>query len=153
MGLNIWKERDELRAQLTEAEVQYQSLLREFERHRRHSRTELESADSRARVQAAAAFLPVYDQLTLALQAQGASEDFMNGVRMTLKTFLHVLEGMGIHSMESLGKKFDPQFHEAVDHTEQEGAESDDIIDVIREGFFCPDDGAVVRHAMVRVAK
>jgi len=153
MGLNIWKERDELRAQLTEAEVQYQSLLREFERHRRHSRTELESADNRARAQAAAAFLPVYDQLTLALQAQGATDEFMNGVRMTLNQFLHVLEGMNIHPMDSLGKKFDPQFHEAVDHAEQEGAESDDIIEVIREGFFRPTDGAVIRHAMVRVAK
>lgn len=153
MGLNVWKERDELRAQLTEAEVQYQSLLREFERHRRHSRTELESADNRASAQAAAAFLPVYDQLTLALQAQGATDEFMNGVQMTLKTFLHVLEGMDIRPMESLGKKFDPQYHEAVDHAEQEGAESDDIIEVVREGFFRLADGSVIRHAMVRVAK
>lgn len=153
MGLNVWKERDELRAQLTEAEAQCQSLLREFERHRRHSRTELESADSRACAQAAAAFLPVYDQLTLALQAEGATEEYASGIRMTLKEFLHVLEGMDIHPMESLGKKFDPQFHEAVDHAEHEGAESDDIIEVIREGFFRPTDGAIIRHAMVRVAK
>lgn len=153
MGLNVWKERDELRAQLTESEVRYQSLLREFERHRRNSRAEAESVDRRADIRAAAAFLPVYDQLTLALQAQGAPEEFLAGVRMTLNEFLRVLEGMGIQPMDSLGKKFDPQFHEAVDHAQQDGSESDDIIGVIREGFFCTGDGAVVRHAMVRVAK
>lgn len=153
MGLNIWKERDELRAQLTEAEAQYQALLREFDRHRRHSRTELESADSRACMQAAAEFLPVYDQLTLALQAEGATEEYSSGIRMTLKAFLHVLDGMDIQPMDSLGKPFNPQFHEAVDHVEQEGADSDSIIEVIREGFFRTTDGAIVRHAMVRVAK
>ena len=62
-------------------------------------------------------------------------------------------EGMDIRPMESLGKKFDPQYHEAVDHAEQEGAESDDIIEVVREGFFRLADGSVIRHAMVRVAK
>lgn len=153
MGLNIWKERDELRAQLEDAQAQYQSLLVEFERHRRHSRTELQNSDQRARIQAAAAFLPVYDQLLLALQADGASESYRSGIRMTLNQFMRSLDGMGIQSMESLGKKFDPQYHEAVDHAEVPGAESDVIIEVIREGFFCISDGAIVRHAMVRVAK
>lgn len=153
MGLNVWKERDELRTQLTESEVRCQNLMREFDRHRRHSRAELESADKRAQLAAAAAFLPVYDQLTLALQAQGASEEFLTGVRMTLNQFLHVLEGMGIRAMESLGAAFDPNLHEAVDHAECKGAESDHVIEVIREGFIRTEDGAVVRHAMVRVAK
>ena len=153
MGLNVWKERDELRAQLTESEVQYQNLFREFERHRRNSRAEIQSADRRAGIRAAAAFLPVYDQLTLAVQAQGAPEEFLAGVRMTLSEFLRTLEGMGIVPMDSLGKKFDPQFHEAVDHAECEDAESDDIIETVREGFICTDDNSVVRHAMVRVAK
>ena len=153
MGLNVWKERDKLRAQLTESEVRYQNLMREFDRHRRHSRAELDSADKRAQMSAAAAFLPVYDQLTLALQAQGATEEFLTGVRMTLNQYLQVLSGMGICSMESLGKTFDPNLHEAVDHAECEGAESDQIIEVIREGFIRTEDSAVVRHAMVRVAK
>ena len=153
MGLNVWKERDELRAQLEDAQAQFQSLQVEFERHRRHSRTDLQNADQRARIQVAAAFLPVYDQLLLALQADGASESFRSGIRMTLNQFMRSLDGMGIQSMESLGKKFDPQYHEAVDHTETPGAESDTITEVLREGFFCTDDGAVVRHAMVCVAK
>lgn len=153
MGLNIWKERDELRARLTEAEAQQQNLLREFERHRRHARADLEAADARADIRTAAAFLPVYDQLSLALQAQGASEEFLSGVRMTLKQFLQVLEGMDIHSMESAGKPFDPQYHEAVDHAEHPDAESGAVFEVVREGFFRASDGAIVRHAMVRVAK
>lgn len=153
MGLNVWKERDELRAQLAESEARCQSLLREFERHRRHAREEAESADRRADIRAASAFLPVYDQLLLAAQAQGAPEEFLAGVRMTLSEFLRVLEGMGIAPMDSLGKAFDPQLHEAVDHTEYEGAQPDEIIGVIREGFLCTNDSAIVRHAMVRVAK
>lgn len=153
MGLNIWKERDELRAQLTESEARCQTLLREFERHRRNSRAEIEASDRRAMNRAAAAFLPVYDQLTLAAQAQGAPEEFLAGVRMTLSEFLRTLEGMGIQPMDSCGKPFDPQFHEAVDHAECEGAEPDTVIETVREGFFCAEDGAVVRHAMVRVAK
>ena len=153
MGLNVWKERDELRAQLAESEAQYQTLFREFERHRRHSRAEAESADRRADIRAAAAFLPVYDQLTLALQAQGAPEEFLAGVRMTRNEFLRVMEGMGIVPMDSIGRKFDPQYHEAADCAEFEGVEPDTIAEVIREGFICTDGSTVVRHAMVRVAR
>ena len=52
MGLNVWKERDALRAQLDESEARVQSLLKEFDRHRRHSREELETADRRASIRA-----------------------------------------------------------------------------------------------------
>lgn len=153
MGLNVWKERDELRAGLEKSEARVESLLKEFERYRRHSREELESADRRARVDAAAAFLPVYDQLQLALSAQGASEAFLTGVRMTLSELLRVFQTSGIQPMDCLGKPFDPQFHEAVEHIEQPDAESGIIIEVLRDGFFSEAEGLVVRHAMVRVAR
>ncbi|MDO4355339.1 MAG: nucleotide exchange factor GrpE [Clostridia bacterium] len=153
MGLNIWRERDELRAQLEESEARAQSLLKEFDRHRRHARDELESADRRARIQATAAFLPVYDQLALALSAEGASEAFLSGVRMTQQQFLRVLREADIQRMDCLGKPFDPRFHEAVEHVEQPDAESGIVVEVLREGFFSEAEGMVVRHAMVKVAK
>ena len=153
MGLNVWKERDALRAQLHESEARVQSLLKEFDRHRRHSREELETADRRASVRAAAAFLPVYDQLVLALNAEGASEAFLSGVRMTQQQLLRVLKDADVQPMDCLGKPFDPRFHEAMDHVSHPDAESGVIVEVLREGFFSETEGVVVRHALVNVAR
>lgn len=91
------------------------------------------SADERARREKAdfiAALLPVGDNLQLAILAaeQGGSlQSLLDGVRGTLSSFEGALLASGVEPVESVGKPFDPEMHEAVDTTEVE-AEHDGIV-------------------------
>ena len=58
--------------------------------------------------------------------------------------------GIGVVPMDSLGKCFNPDYHEAVEHVEDPAKRQDEIVQVIQTGFTM--DEAVIRHAKVIVA-
>jgi molecular chaperone GrpE len=97
--------------------------------------------------------LNIIDELELAIHSGENTENtqaLLEGVKMTLKKLYSILGEEGMTQIESVGKCFDPEFHEVVmkvpNHNHKEG----EIIEEIRKGFLFKKK--VIRQSMVRVA-
>ena len=69
---------------------------------------------------------------------------------MTMNQLKDVLNKLGIVEIPSLGEKFDPNYHNAVMHVDDDSVEDNTIVEVFQAGFKTGDK--VVRFAMVKVA-
>jgi len=66
------------------------------------------------------------------------------------KQFVKTLDDMGVKPIEAVGKPFDPNFHNAVMHVEDEEAGENIVVEEFQKGYTYKD--FVVRHSMVKVA-
>ena len=97
--------------------------------------------------------LPVIDNFERGLasipeDAKGSA--FANGMEMIYKQLLKNLEDAGVKPSEALGQPFDPNFHNAVMHIEDEKFGENIISQELQKGYMYRD--SVVRHSMVQVA-
>ncbi len=98
--------------------------------------------------------LPVIDNLERAVEHAGKGEEaraITEGVVLTLNGFLKVLEKFDVSRVEALGKKFDPNLHEAVFQEEKSDVEPGTVIGEFQKGYVM--DGRLLRPSMVSVAK
>ena len=140
----------ELEEKLAQQEKQYQYLAAEYDNFRRRSAKEKTEAYSKAKGDAALAFLPVYDNLQRALAAPCTDAAYAKGVEMTMNQLRQVLASLGIEEIPALGEKFDPNLHNAVMHVEDDSVEESTVVEVFQTGFKMGDK--VIRFSMVKVA-
>ena len=131
-------------------EDKYLRLAAEYENYRRRTAKEKEAIWADAKGDAAAAFLPVYDNLERALKQETADEAYAKGVQMIMTQFKTTLEKLGIQEIPALGETFDPNLHNAVMHIEDENLGENVVAEVFQTGFQTGDK--IIRHAMVKVA-
>ena len=139
-----------LKTQLAQQEDKYLRLAAEYENYRRRTTKEKEAIWSDAKGDAAAAFLPVYDNLERALKQETADEAYKKGVEMTMNQLKTVLEKLGITEIPAVGQTFDPNLHNAVMHIENEELGENVVSEVFQAGFQLGEK--VIRFAMVQVA-
>lgn len=72
------------------------------------------------------------------------------GIEMTLRQFTEILNDMDVKEIEAQEKKFDPNFHLAVAHIEDELYEPNTVIEVLQKGYIHKDK--VIRYSTVKVA-
>jgi molecular chaperone GrpE len=137
-------------AALAEKEKEYLYLRAEYDNFRRRSAKEKTEAYSSAKADAALKFLPVYDNLERALAHGSQDEAFLKGVEMTMNQLKQVLESLDIHPIDAVGQPFDPKFHNAVMHVEDESLGENVVAQCFQTGFLMGDK--VIRFAMVQVA-
>ena len=97
--------------------------------------------------------LPVIDNFERGLSAPPADESakaFVDGMDMIYKQLLKTLEESGVKAIEAVGQEFDPNFHNAVMHVEDESVGENVIVEEFQKGYLYRD--SVVRHSMVKVA-
>ena len=97
--------------------------------------------------------LPVIDNFERGLGAvpEDKKEDsFVTGMEMIYKQIMTTLEGVGVKPIEAVGKEFNPDFHNAVMHVEDEEVGENIIVEEFQKGYTYRD--GVVRHSMVKVA-
>ncbi|MBQ3090702.1 MAG: nucleotide exchange factor GrpE [Oscillospiraceae bacterium] len=140
----------EARAALAAKEDQLLRLAAEYDNFRRRSAKEKTEAYSKAKADAALAFLPVYDNLERALKQGTEDTAFLKGVEMTMTQLLNVLASLDIKPIEALGQSFDPNFHNAVMHVEDPSLGENVVAQVFQTGFTMGDK--VIRFSMVQVA-
>lgn len=127
----------------------------EFENYKK--RTAREMADFRkfANESFVKAVLPVVDNLDRAIESSGNNEhtnsSVVEGVSMTLKEILRVFEQFSVKPFESLGKAFDPSFHQAMHQEETEEHPDNTVIREFQKGYMIHD--RLLRPAMVVVSK
>jgi molecular chaperone GrpE len=98
--------------------------------------------------------IPVLDNLEMALEHASGTGDVKaigEGVKLTANQFLKVLEKSGVERIEALGKKFDPNLHEALYQEERDDVESDTVVSEVQKGYVL--NGRVVRPSRVSVSK
>ena len=94
--------------------------------------------------------LPVVDNFERGLAQAPEGDAFADGMKMIYKQLMTTLEGLGVEVIEAVGKEFDPDFHNAVMHVEDEEAGENMVVEELQKGYTYK--GFVVRHSMVKVA-
>ena len=97
--------------------------------------------------------LPVVDNFERGLDAvpeEKKEDPFIQGMEKVYKQFMTVLESVEVKPIEALGNQFDPNFHNAVMHVEDENFGENEVAEEFQKGYMYRD--SVVRHSMVKVA-
>ncbi len=141
---------EEVKKALEQKEKDYLYLRAEYDNFRRRSVKEKSDAYSKAKADAAVAFLPVYDNLERALQQGTEDEAFLKGVEMTMTQLKQVLEKLDIKPIECVGQPFDPNLHNAVMHVDDPDLGENVVKTCFQTGFIMGEK--VIRFAMVQVA-
>ncbi len=97
--------------------------------------------------------LPVVDNFERGLEAVPEEEKatpFAEGMEKIYKQLMTTLESIGVRPIEAVGKEFDPDFHNAVMHVEDEELGENMVAEEFQKGYTYRD--SVVRHSMVKVA-
>ena len=149
------------RKQLEEAEAKreehFQLALRtqaEMENVRRRAERDVAQARAFALEKFVDELVPVVDSLEHAIKAADAATDhkaIAEGVHLTERLFVGVLEKFGVVQLNPKGQSFDPQLHEAMTMIEIPGAEPNSVVDVFQKGYQL--NGRLVRPARVVVAR
>ena len=142
---------DEWKAKFDELNDRYLRMAAEYDNFRKRSQREREQAYTDAVSRAVTALLPTYDNLERAIKAETADAEYKKGVEMTMTQLTESLKGLNVTVIEaSAGTTFDPNFHNAVMHVEDEALGENVVAEVFQQGFQIGDK--VIRHAMVKVA-
>ena len=139
----------DLKAELDTLNDKYLRICAEYDNFRKRSQKEKDSLYGDVKAETLKKFLPVYDNLVRALAQSTEDEAYRRGVEMIMNQFNVTMEKLGVTEIECLGKKFDPAFHNAVMHVEDEEKGENEIVEVFQKGFMMGDK--VIRFAMVKV--
>jgi len=145
-----------LKKSLEELNDKYLRLYAEFENYKKISARSREELVKYANEDLIKDILTVIDHLELAIQHarqdnSGNAKALIDGVDLTLKELMNVLEKYGLKPIDSLGKPFDPSVHHAMSQIETTEAEENTIVKEFRKGYTLKD--RVIRAALVGVAK
>ncbi|MBR2453061.1 MAG: nucleotide exchange factor GrpE [Clostridia bacterium] len=136
-----------------EVEALKDKMLRhaaEFDNFKKRTAKEREDIFSMAVCDTVTKILPVKDNLERAIMADDSEGGFKDGVKMILKQLDDALIDLGVEKIKTVGEEFNPEFHNAVMHEENEEFGENTISEELMSGYTCK--GKVVRFAMVKVA-
>jgi molecular chaperone GrpE len=152
----LQKELDETRRKAEEYLDGWQRSRAEFTNYKKRVERDQSQTYQQAAGSVILRFICVLDDMERALKhppQRGDGAAWAHGIELIRRKFVNILENEGIKPIDALGKKFDPNFHEAVttEVVEGEAFVSGQIIEVLQQGYMLND--RVLRPAMVRVAQ
>ena len=131
----------------------YQRLMAEFENARKRMTKESVQKYDMGAKDVLEKLLPVVDNFERGLAAVSEEEKespFVQGVEAIYKQLMTTLESIGVAPMNAEGKEFNPDFHNAVMHVEDEAFEENVVAEELQKGYMYKE--TVLRHSMVKVA-
>lgn len=143
------KTKKQLESELKERGEEILRLKAEFENYRKHLDRERETFTFLANEQLIRQLLDVLDNFERALPLI-KDEKAIEGITLIYGQLKKVLEGAGLRRIESLGRRFDPYYHEALLREESE-KEDETILEELQPGYMLRDK--VIRHSKVKIAK
>lgn len=135
----------ELEAKNAELNDKYLRVVAEYDNFRKRCIKEKDEIYSNAYIDAIKSILPIIDDMERAQAYEGGVSE---GVNMIISSMKKALEKMGVTEIDT--KTFDPNFHNAIMHIEDESYGENEIVEVFQKGYKYHDK--VVRYAMVKVA-
>ena len=146
------KLKDENKKLNNEAEALKERLLRltaEYDNYRKRTSKEKEGIYTDACTDVLKEMIPVLDNLERAISVEGNVEDIKKGIEMTIKGFKTSFEKLGVEEIDASGE-FDPNYHQAVMHIQDENLGANSIAEVFQKGYKRGDK--VIRYTVVKVA-
>ncbi len=134
-------------------EEEHNLLLRtaaEFDNFKKRTEREKLSIGEYAKADVIKKLLPVMDNIARAGEPNMESPEYIKGIELIAKQFSSLAETLGIAPVANVGDTFDPNFHEAVMHIEDENLGENTVSQVLQQGYKIGD--TVIRPAMVTVA-
>ena len=122
----------------------------EFDNYKKRTEREKASIAEYAKSSVIKTLLPILDNIDRASAADKESPEYIKGIELIVKQFGELAENLGVTEIGSIGEKFDPNFHDAVMHIEDENFGDNEIADILQKGYKLGD--TVIRPAMVKVA-
>ena len=147
------KKKDKKDEQIEELTDKVKSQMAEFDNFRKRTEKEKSQMYDMGAKTIVEKILPVIDNFERGLAAvpEDNKEDaFVVGMDKIYRQMLTVLEEAGVKPIEAVGAEFDPNFHNAVMHVEDETLGENVVAEELQKGYMYRD--TVVRHSMVKVA-
>lgn len=147
------KKKDKKDEQLEELNDKLKRQMAEFDNFRKRTEKEKSQMYDMGAKTVIEKILPVIDNFERGLAAVSEEEkenSFVVGMDKVYKQMLGTLEEAGVKPIEAVGSEFDPNFHNAVMHVEDESLGENVVAEELQKGYMYRD--TVVRHSMVKVA-
>lgn len=147
------KKKDKKDEQIEELTDKVKRQMAEFDNFRKRTEKEKSQMYDMGAKTIVEKILPVIDNFERGLAAvpEDNKEDaFVVGMDKIYRQMLTVLEEAGVKPIEAVGAEFDPNFHNAVMHVEDETLGENVVAEELQKGYMYRD--TVVRHSMVKVA-
>jgi molecular chaperone GrpE len=124
-------------------------LQAEFENARKREARERADFRDFAVSGAVEQFLPVLDNFQLALGSAGSVEQLRAGIELIVKQMEDVLRALNVQPVESVGARFDPRVHEALESVDRNDLPDHQVLEEVRRGYRIRD--RLLRPALVRI--
>ena len=147
---------DELADARRERDDYYDRLLRktaEFDNYRKRTERERREMAQYAAGDVLEALLPVVDDFERALQVNAGADAaaYRKGIELIYRQLQDLLARRGVTPVDTVGKPFDPRFHQAVTYESSPGRAEGEVIEEVRRGYLHGD--RLLRPAVVKVAQ
>ncbi len=149
---DLEKKLDEKEKQCSEYLEMLQRLAAEFDNYKKRTARERQNIYDDAARDVIAAFLPVIDNFerALALIEKEENSPIKEGIEMVYRQIKEVLEKLNVEEIKAVGEVFDPRYHNAIMHIEDDSFGENEIVEEYQKGYICGDK--VLRHSTVKVA-
>lgn len=147
------KEKDARDIKIEELNDRLIRNMAEFDNFRKRSEKEKQSMFDMGARSIAEKLLPVVDNFERGLKTVPEDKEaklFFDGMDMIYKQLLKNLEEAGVKAIDCVGKEFNPDFHNAVMHVEDESLGENTVVEELQKGYMYKD--SVLRYSMVKVA-
>ena len=144
------KKKDKSEQKVEELTDRLKRTMAEFDNFRKRTEKEKSSMYVIGAKDIIEKILPVVDNFERGLAQAPEDDPFAEGMQKIYKQFTTTMEGMGVEPIEAVGKEFNPDFHNAVMHVEDEAVGENIVVEELQKGYTYK--GFVVRHSMVKVA-
>lgn len=126
-------------------------IAAEYDNYRKRTEKEKLSIYNNAVANTIETLLPALDSIDIAKQSlKEMPEEYKRGLELIENQIKTSFEKIGIKECGKEGEKFNPVYHNAVMHVEDENLGENVIAEVLQKGYIISDK--VIRHAMVKVA-
>ena len=140
---------DRLKAERDQLVDRLARLQAEFENARKREARERTDFRDFAVSGAVEQFLPVLDNFQLALGSSGSVEQLRAGIDLILKQMEDVLRSLNVVPVETVGARFDPRVHEALESVDRTDLPDHQVLEEVRRGYRIRD--RLLRPALVRI--
>ena len=144
---------DELNGKVTDLTDRVKRSMAEFDNYRKRTDKEKAAQFDMGERAVIEKILPVVDNFERGLDTvpeENKNDAFVTGMDKIYQQLMKTLEDLGVTPIEAVGAPFDPNFHNAVMHIDDESLGENIVVEEFQKGYL--HHGTVVRHSMVKVA-
>lgn len=142
--------KDELIEELNDKVVRQMAEFENFRKRSEKEKSQMYDMGAKAMIEK---ILPVLDNFERGLQTvpqELEGNAFVDGMNMIYRQMVTMLEEAGVTAIEAVGSEFNPEYHNAVMHIDDEAFGENEVVEEFQKGYMYRE--TVVRHSMVKVA-